>query len=212
MDKHINFFELEKACAQSGCPLCTLVKERSERWLDDMLFEHVSDRVFRKNHRLAGGFCAFHSRNLELFRDGLAIAILGRDILEDRIEAFKKCKMLKQKSQCPVCAEQHRIEQEYLSFLIEAEPGSEHAEEMQKIFLDSEGLCTPHYAQLLEKSKHIPQWIVEFHSQKFDMLMKRVNDFIEFSAYGRQAEFEALSERDKIVWKELASNLRGSLT
>jgi len=57
IDKHINFFELEKACEQEGCPLCRIVNDRTWRYLDNMLFEHISDRPFRAAHRAAGGFC-----------------------------------------------------------------------------------------------------------------------------------------------------------
>ncbi|MDR2808018.1 MAG: DUF6062 family protein, partial [Spirochaetaceae bacterium] len=162
--RHINFFELEKACAKQGCPLCTIVSERTSKYLDNMLFEHISDRTFRAAYRQAGGFCSSHSKNLETFRDGLAVAILGRDILEDRIESFKKRKAWKPKGRCPVCVEQSRIEHEYLSFLAEtdAQSAASRAEEAQNIgdlkaiFTASEGLCAPHYAQFLETTKRPP--------------------------------------------------------
>jgi hypothetical protein len=208
LEKHINFIELEKACAKPGCPLCVIISERAERFIDGMLFEHVSDRVFRKGYRLAGGFCAFHSRKLESFRDGLAVAILGKDILEDRLSSFKKRKPWKPKEECPVCIERKRIENEYLTFVVQAESG-ENAAELRSIFTASEGFCAPHYARLLETAKHIPQWLVEFHQNKFNSLMERTSLFIELSAYGRQEEFATLSKEDQLVWKELARNLRG---
>jgi hypothetical protein len=187
------------------------------RYIDNMLFEHVSDRGFRKVHRMAGGFCSFHSRNLESFRDGLAVAILGRDILEDRIESFKKRKPWKPKERCPICIEQDRIEGEYLTFLIETEKNSQQKnspeaaeQELQEFFTASDGLCAPHYARLLETAKHIPSWIITYHEHKFNELLRRVGQFIELSAYGRQEEFAQLSEKDQLVWKELAANLRGS--
>ncbi|MDR3304016.1 MAG: DUF6062 family protein, partial [Treponema sp.] len=93
VDKHINFFELRDACAETGCPLCRIISRRAAQYIDNTLFEHISDRPFRKAYREAGGFCERHSRNLESYRDGLAVAILGRDILEDRLAAFKKGKV-----------------------------------------------------------------------------------------------------------------------
>ena len=216
VDKHINFIELEKACAKPGCPLCTIISERAERFIDGMLFEHVSDRVFRNEYREAGGFCAYHYRKLDTFRDGLAVAILGRDILEDRIASFSKRKPWRPKGQCPVCVEKARIEHEYLTFLIEADTqagkpdtvGGSNDAELRDIFTSGEGFCAPHYAQLLETSKRIPKWLTEFHERKFDNLMRRASQFIELSAYGHQQEFAKLSEKDQLVWKELARNLR----
>jgi hypothetical protein len=214
IDKHINFFELQKAAEKPGCPLCRIVADRAERYIDNMLFEHVSDRVFRANHRAAGGFCDFHSRNLAAFRDGLAVAIMGRDILEDRIISFEKRRPWKPKGKCPICVERDRIEEEYLSFLANAGGGSPDELELRAAFEKSEGLCAPHYAGLCftlkEKARDIPRWLKDFHEKKFKELLRRTSQFIEFSAYGRQEEFAKLSERDQLVWKELALALRGT--
>ncbi|MDR3191838.1 MAG: DUF6062 family protein [Treponema sp.] len=210
VDKHINFFEMEKACEKPGCPLCRIVARRAERYIDNMLFEHVSDRGFRKAHRLAGGFCDYHSRSLASFRDGLAVAIMGRDILEDRILSFKKRKPWRPKERCPICLERERIETEYLGFLAASGGESGEERELRRAFTASQGLCAPHYGLLLEWYKKVPGWITEFHERKFDELKRRVDNFIEFSAYGRQEEFRALSEEDQMVWRELALELRGT--
>jgi hypothetical protein len=212
VDKHINFFELQKAAEKSGCPLCRIVSDRAERYIDNMLFEHISDRPFRAAHRKAGGFCPFHSRGLESFRDGLAVAILGRDILEERMIAFEKKRNWAPKGQCPVCVEQEKIEEEYLSFLAEAGGESPEEQELRRVFCASEGLCAPHYGNLLftqkGKTRRLPSWLREFHETKFRELRRRVDNFIELSAYGRQDEFRRLSEKDQLVWKELAHTLR----
>jgi len=178
-----------------------------------MLFEHISDRNFRALHRSAGGFCTFHSRNLVSFRDGLAVAILGRDVLEDRISSFEKNRPWRPKGRCPICMERDRIEEEYLSFLASAGGDSEEERELRKILEVSEGLCAPHYSALMftprGKSRTVPGWLSEFHEAKFRGLLDRINRFIELSAYGRQEEFAALSERDKLVWREAALVLMG---
>jgi hypothetical protein len=216
IDRHINFFELQKAAARPGCPLCRIVADRTEQYIDNMLFEHISDRGFRKTHRSAGGFCDVHSRKLLSFRDGLAAAILGRDILEDRILFFQKRKPWRPREQCPVCAERDRIEREYLGFLAQCETGAPggdtaNAGELREAFTSSDGLCVPHYGKLLESHKRLPPWISEFHEKKFRDLLTRVNTFIELSAYGRQEEFRRLPEKDQLVWKELTANLRGAV-
>jgi hypothetical protein len=211
VDKHINFFELEKACEKPGCPLCGIVADRADRYIDNMLFEHVSDRAFRKAHRLAGGFCQHHARNLESFRDGLAVAILGRDVLEERLDSFRDRKPWRRKERCPICVERDRIETEYLGFLAGAGGDSTEEQELRRIFTQSEGLCAPHYGKLLEGWKKIPSWITECHDRKFVDLKRRIDQFIELSAYGRQDEFRALPERDRLVWKELALALRGNV-
>ena len=211
--RHINFFELQKASEKSGCPLCRIVADRSDRYIDNMLFEHVSDRGFRALYRAAGGFCPFHSRGLDSFRDGLAVAILGRDILEERINSFEKQSPWTPKGRCPVCEERDRIEEEYLGFLAESGGSGKEEVELRQVFTSSDGLCAPHYAGLLftpgGKKRRLPVWLREFHEAKFRELKRRTDQFIELSAYGRQDEFARLPEKDQLVWKELAMVLRG---
>jgi len=211
IEKHINFFELQKASEKKGCPLCRIVSDRAHRYIDNTLFEHVSDRGFRAMHRAAGGFCSFHARHLVSFRDGLAVAILSRDILEDRIESFKKKKIWSPKGRCPVCVEREKIEQEYLDFLSNSGGESAEEKELREFFTASDGLCAPHYNGLLfhlsGKRRNAPKWIMDFQEAKLRELKTRLDQFIELSAYGRQKEFAALSEKDQLVWKEAAACL-----
>ena len=212
-DKHVNFFALEKACEKPGCPLCTIVNERIFRYIDGMLFEHISDRTFRAQYREAGGFCKDHAKTLGSYRDGLAVAILGQGELAERIEDFKKKKMRKYKMPCPACAEQERIEREFLQFIAEsAKLDSEDETELQNFFTKSEGLCAHHYGIMVSLiGKKIPKWVSSFQESKFTKLLERSNRFIDYSAWGKQKEFDSLSPEDKVVWKELAATLRGSI-
>ena len=209
-DKHVTFFALKSACEESGCPVCTVIRERCEKYIDNMLFEHVSDRGFRAKYRAAGGFCARHSRNLDSFRDGLAVAILGADILERFMGEFKKKKIRKPEGICPACEEQSRIETEFLTFLAQEDDSSQTNEEVRQFFTSSDGLCVPHYAMAIQRVKKIPRWLADFQENKYASLYERTRNFIEFSAWGRQKDFEKLSAEDKIVWKEIARVLRGN--
>ena len=218
VEKHINFFELQKACEKPGCPLCAIVSNRANRYIDNTLFEHITNRGFRALYRAAGGFCSFHSRHLVSFRDGLAIAILARDILEDRIECFEKKKPWRPVGKCPVCVEREKIEQEYLDFLCNCDGNSSEEAEFRAFFTSSDGLCAVHYSGLLfaakapnKPRKNVPDWIKKFQEQKFKELKARLDKFIEFSAYGRQEEFAALSGKDQGVWKEAAASLNGNI-
>ena len=204
-ERHVNWFALEKACARPGCPLCTIVADRSARYIDNMLFEHVSDRGFRAQYREAGGFCPTHAKNLDSYRDGLAVAILGVDILTDALPALRKRKATKPAGACPACAETERVNREFLGFLAGTTD-----EDFTRFFTASAGLCLPHYRKLLSIVKKVPDWLVRFQEEKFDLLLKRASAFVEFSAWGRQKDFNGLSDADKVVWKELALALRGS--
>ena len=214
-EQHVNYFALEKACENPGCPLCSIIYDRIDRYIDGMLFEHISDRVFRAQYREAGGFCNEHSEILLSYRDGLAVAILGQEILSHYIVDFKKKKLRKYKEPCPACAEKSRIEKEFLTFLAEVDDtnmSGENAESDKHLidfFTKSDGLCVPHYALLTQYVKKMPKWLSSYHENKFEMLLERTNRFIDFSAWGKQKDFASLSDKDKVVWKEIAQALRG---
>ncbi|MFI3257288.1 MAG: DUF6062 family protein [Spirochaetales bacterium] len=220
-EQHVNYFALQKACEKKGCPLCSIIQERIDRYIDGMLFEHISDRVFRAQYRNAGGFCTEHSKILLSYRDGLAVAILMQGTLSDYSEDFKKRKMRKYKEPCPACAEKNRIERDFLTFIAEvtgkenrqgaknSAHTAESDEELIRFFTASSGLCVPHYAQLVSSVRKIPSWLSEFQEGKFKNMLERTNRFIDFSAWGKQKEFATLSDADKVVWKELAETVRG---
>lgn len=209
-EKHVNYFALEKACEKDGCPLCRIIEERIDRYIDGMLFEHISDRTFRAQYREAGGFCADHAKKLLTYRDGLAVAILGNETLGGYIEDFKKRKMRVYKKPCPACAERTRIEKEFLSFIAESHDDAAADADLHAFFCRSDGLCVSHYARLVRLSgRRIPEWLSEFQEARFSSLYERTKRFIDCSAWGKQKEFAALPEADKVVWKELAASLRG---
>jgi len=204
-EKHVNWFALEKACAKEGCPLCSIVNERADRYIDNMLFEHVSDRGFRAQYRASGGFCDRHAANLESFRDGLAVAILGVDVLSTMLPDLVRKRSPRFRGSCPACEESDRVEREFLGYLSERSE-----EEFIRIFTASEGLCVPHYRRLVTMTKKIPRWLLDFQCERFESLLERSKRFVEYSAWGRQDDFASLDSKDRLVWKELARTLRGT--
>ena len=100
-----------------------------------------------------------------------------------------------------------------MRFIAEAKKlGPEDEAELKEILLKSDGLCAVHYSQMVSLvGNKMPKWFVEFQENKFKSLLERAGRFIEFSAWGRQKDFASLSPEDKVVWKELASTLRGSI-
>lgn len=201
-EAHAPYFELKEACGQPGCPICRLSATRVAARIDNLLWEHVSDVDFRADFRKAGGFCGEHSRDLENYRDGQAVAILHRDILEDHLKALAKGKGHTGKGRCPICMDREKIEKNFLTVLADADGP------LQEAFRASEGLCVPHFRFATERLKP-PKWLQEWQVGRLRDLLSRTERFIDFSSFGREADFKNLSETDRTVWKELARTLRG---
>ena len=83
---------------------------------------------------------------------------------------------------------------------------------LPEFFVKSQGLCIQHYAKLITYAKKVPKWLKTFQEDRFKALEERTSRFIEYSAWGRQQDFETLSPADKVVWKELAAALRGNVS
>lgn len=203
-ERHVNWFALEKAAAAGGCPMCAIVAERTARYIDNMLFEHVSDRGFRATYRASHGFCASHSEELESYRDGLAVAILGVDVLSTILPSLDKGKPARPTGICPACSETARVEREFLTYIAERDEV-----DFVSFFTESSHLCVPHYKSLLVLTRRVPAWLRDHQLIYFNRLLERASRFVDCSAWGKRAEFDSLSPEDKIVWKELARALRG---
>ncbi len=97
-----------------GCVLCRLEERWLRDWLDGLLYEKVTDRSLRARLREAGGFCPRHARRLTAFRDGLGVAILYGDQLQEagrlleRAGAARKAGPAPGWERCPACLAQVR--------------------------------------------------------------------------------------------------------
>ncbi len=77
------FNDLLDACTQPGCPVCRLVNQAVERYMDNLFYENVNDGALRTQLRSSLGFCHEHAW-LALkpgIGDALGVAIIYHDVL-----------------------------------------------------------------------------------------------------------------------------------
>jgi hypothetical protein len=79
----IVFLKLQDALDGSGCPICRIGAQITERFLWGYLYERVNDAASRRELIAARGFCHRHAWALRRFHDTLGIAILYRHLLEE---------------------------------------------------------------------------------------------------------------------------------
>ncbi len=199
-DKHLSYFELTDAFSTDSCPICFLVKTKIEKFFDTFLYENVNDVPFRTKFRKNFGFCPQHSYKLLYYNDGLAIAILHKDLLEDIIKNLKSKnkKIYPETKKCIVCELIKEVEERYVKVTLEYINDVEFIEK----FSISEGFCIPHFKLCLEKMKEKVNWFLDFHLKKYENILFQLEKYIDSCNFAKNKQVE-LNEEEKFVWKKI---------
>ncbi len=163
--RHLSYFWFRDAMKEPGCPVCRRVTGGSERFLDALLYESVTDPFVRARIREGRGFCNWHAWMLpKAFSPQSGIAAIHEDILAQEIKALRHVTRprygmswwdrlrgwfardrRRRDVQCAACAISADTDERHsLDIFIEslAEP------EFYQAFTESFGLCLPHFRML----------------------------------------------------------------
>ena len=190
------------ALKKPGCALCSLLKSRVDRHLEDLLYENVTDPGFRETFRSDSGFCREHTGLLFASRDGTAIALTHRDLLEDALQTIqsnRKLPLVDQRTKpCLLCRYARETDERHLKILRDylEDP------ELKKQLKDSDGFCVPHYQALRRAAPSVPSWLETFQRQKYEELLSRLERYLDHENVKPGSKPPSLSEKDKKVWIE----------
>src|SRR5688572_25834518 len=126
MEKFTSYFNLLEQLRDPACPICAQTHKSLRGFLDTYLYEGVNDDTNWNRLSAAGGWCARHSRQLESFSDGLAVALFYRHLIRKRIAALGAPKKggwffsKEDRPPCPGCGYESDIEQGQLRLLSQA--------------------------------------------------------------------------------------------
>ena len=161
MSKDTLYFDLLDACAETGCPVCRLSLKSVQRYLDNVMYEYVSDPGMRADLRAARGYCNDHGWWLtRIHGHSLGIAITYHDVVNALLDAMESIpagrsarqraqellKRLRPAAECPACAHRRTMEDLALGALLR------HVEDegLTAALVRSDGLCLPHFLRALE--------------------------------------------------------------
>jgi len=196
--KHILYYEFTDALQNGECPICAIIKKRRERYFEHILSEQVNDIGFRKELRSTHGFCNFHTYMFYSFRKPLASSIIYEDLFLTEIEFLKKDKIVPAAKECIVCKIEREAEKEALEILQNYLKDSE----FKKIFLDSKGLCVPHYKKAVLKMGNVPKWFKDFHIRRFEEITKTLHKYIDAQNVSLGEKRPKLTREEELEWKE----------
>ncbi len=192
--KHNVYFDLLEAMGESGCPICSLSRRASARYLAAILNEGVNDPPLRRKLSDSLGFCNAHAWELRDIGDSLATAILYKDLVD--LLADNLGSGLEVSGKCPACVSGNAAEKEYLA--------SFNKFIKEKEFMDrydtSCGLCHAHLAAVLKivKDERSAGIIKEKEAGKLKELSGQLAEYIRKKDY-RNAHESPGGERDSWI-------------
>jgi len=208
-EKHLLYFKVLDSFKTKQCPVCFLVKDRIDRYFDNLIYENINDVGFRKQFRENQGFCNYHSFKFLSCNDGLAISITHRDLLIDIIEKLNKKDvksfLRKRANKCIICELIKEAETMYISVIIKYL----NDDKFKTKLLSSEGLCIPHYKKLLTKTKTLPQWFTDFHIKRYNEILTKLDKYLDSCNFSLGDKPPLLTDDEKLIWKKLVKTLFG---
>src|SRR5262249_7543017 len=152
------YYALFSACTQEGCPLCRLAEERIIHYLKTWKYEGFTDVSIRAELRRAQGFC--HTHTWQLVRMGATLPLAqtyhdiiatireeldhGKDTTAQPSSSGFLSRMFDSKGEATVCiACRYKAQAE--SNIIHTLRQSLLNDEFYRQFMESDGLCLPHF-------------------------------------------------------------------
>ncbi len=218
--KPFSYFDLIDTLKHPGCPVCNLLVQKSDRYLNSIFSEMLLNPETQQAFRERRGLCAQHSaRAAEYIGGSLEIAMLYAVGLEEVVKALTAdapngssgwLQNLTTRNQtaleqhlaptgsCAVCSYVTECEDRYITTL-----GKYICDrKLEKAFEASEGLCLPHFRiAFRELNDHSArEKLITIQKSIWAELKKDLDSFISKSNYLHQHEID---EREGDSWRRV---------
>src|SRR5215472_10089099 len=170
---------LRAACEREGCPICMLVIESVQHFMDTWQYEGFTDVEHRHLLIQSRGFCPLHTWQLAQNKAPFQLAVVYQEVLTEILDdlngdthdltavgpdeaapetAWKKLWKRKGRrrkpvgpayDRCPICRIRAAAEQRFTGILLEQLP----SQEMHTLLCQSTGLCLQHFAQARQQAE-----------------------------------------------------------
>jgi hypothetical protein len=226
------YFDLVETFPKPGCAVCNLVLRDVDHFLDSLLYERVNEPDSHRAFRARRGLCNEHAWQLIRYKGGaLGIAILYNATLDEVLKVVEQVPMamptapsgigrflnsstdsaglslaerLEPTLPCPACELRNGSERGYVRVL------SEYIEDtrLQEAYRASDGLCLPHFRQVLRLLKTAERFrlLVSVQSAIWRKLKADLNEFMEKNDHRRAHEAMG-AEGDS--WQRAARRMAG---
>lgn len=228
LNREASFYHLNQAFSQRGCPLCRLLADVAEAYVDSLLWELVNYPDLREEINRSRGYCNQHAWLLAKSGAALGVAIILRDVIKTLLDGLqaqeagsglrnflgsrklpgnaKLVDKLSPQKPCPICVKVNLFEGQYIKLLVENIVKSE---ELAKAYADSEGLCLPHFRHVLEQASpgKATEALMTAQQTVWQRLEQELSEFIRKNDYQYKGNFG--SERDS--WLRVIEAISGAV-
>lgn len=222
------YFDLLDACRQPGCPICHLSTRSVLRYMDALFYENVNDPGARDSLLKSHGFCVEHAGILLETRvaDALGASMIYKNIVKIILENFPKpsssaaynhprerARLVRKftsasntPGRCPACETREAASERALDGL----SSSLDDESLRLVFQDSDGLCFPHLAQLLERTQETEtvQFLLHVTQKNLETLQSEMDELIRKNDYRFQSE--GITDREGQAWRKAMRMISGA--
>ena len=186
--KNTYYTELLEAFSKQKCPVCLLLEDSVEKYLENLLHEFTMDPVSRRQIRYSFGYCARHTKQLikvaQNTNQRLSASIVAEDLANTFLNycrnaagtSILKKAQIKKVPDCPICLYFSRHERLYIS---EFARGTQKRQFLDK-YSKNPRLCMDHLIGVsrLIKNRGILEKILEPGRKEIEILDTDLNNFI----------------------------------
>ena len=206
--------DLLDACTQPGCPICRVGAYSVKRYMKSIFNEFVNDITMRDNLLKSMGFCYEHTQLLLNVRiaDALGASIIYENIvkkilreLPEQLKSNAFGKATARSNKCPACEQREDVFDRSVREL-----GKSLGDEKMRTALEnSDGLCFPHLAHVLEfvQSKEDIDFLLTLTKEKIKTRQAEMAEVIRKNDH--QYKDEKITLEEALAWKKVMSMISG---
>jgi hypothetical protein len=226
-----SYHDLLKACALTGCPVCRIGAQSVKRYLDSLFYEYVNDPGTRDRLVNSLGFCSEHIRLLLSTRiaDGLGASIIYEHIIKTILRDFpdhshkaagvfplrsmERARMIRKfvsasagLGKCAAC-EQRAAASDRALYEMNKSLGEK---KLRLALQESDGLCLPHLAQLLESTLEADNisYLLDLTENKLKSRQSEMAELIRKNNY--QFQSEGITQDEALAWRKAMCMISGA--
>lgn len=223
------YFDLMDEMTKSGCPICNLLVRDTQKLLNTILYEYVTEPEMHHMLRTSRGLCNVHGHQLAELGNALSIATLYHAILDEILKELDRStsnskpqqrsvrrifgradntavvQALDPKQNCHVCEKNTEYEKRFVNVFTDYLSD----DKLLSAYHQSDGLCLAHFKQVLSQSSNQEdsQNLINIQREIWMQLKHETSEFMRKYDFNNADELMSIEESDS--WLRVIRQVSG---